>query len=222
LNDLKPQERDSAKPMRIPMLDGFKDMGAVMAIGKVEQGTVSPGQKCIVMPIGHPCKVVNVFINDVEMKYAKCGENVTLKLNGISEELLVKGYVLSVAAEPVRVVQKFKCQLKVVELSEERPLFTVGYKAILHVHTVAEECEILKLYDAMQMREGKLGKKELNPKFCREGSVVTCSISCARTISADDFKGVAQLGRFTLRDEGRTIAIGKITELPKEKEEKKK
>lgn len=225
LNELDTMEtpaRSAAKAMRVPMLDGYKDMGSVMAIGKVEQGTVTPGMKCVVMPIGHQCKVVQVFINDEEMKFAKCGENVTLKVSGITEDLLQKGYVLSYAPEPVRTVQKFKAQLKVVELSEERPVLTAGYKAVLHVHTANEECEILKLYDAMQMREGKLGKKEQNPKFVREGSVITCSIKTARTIACDSFQGVAQLGRFTLRDEGRTIAIGKIIELPKEEDVKKK
>jgi len=210
------------KPLRIPMLDGYKDMGSVMAIGKIEQGTVTPGQKCIVMPIGQPCKVLNVYVNDEEMKYARCGENVTLRLHGVTEDLLCKGYVLSLAAEPVRVVSKFKVQLKIIELSEERPVLTAGYQAVLHVHTCAEECEILKLYDSMSMKDAKGGKKELNPKFVREGSVVTCSIKLARPTSMDTFTGVAQLGRFTLRDEGRTIAIGKITELPKDVEEKVK
>merc|ERR1712050_447056 len=196
--------------------------GAVTAIGKVEQGTVTHGMKCVVMPIGQQCKVTNVYINDEEMKFAKCGENVTLKMTGITEDLLLKGYVLSYAADPVKVVQKFKCMMQIVELSEERPVLTAGYKAVMHVHTANEECEILKLYSARQMKDGKMGKEEQNPKFVREGSVVTCSITLARTVALDSFKGVAQLGRFTLRDEGRTIAIGKITELPNaEKKEKK-
>merc|ERR1712217_349037 len=155
------------------------DMGAVMAIGKIEQGTVRPGTKCTVMPIGQPCKVVNVYVNDEEMKYAQCGENVTLKMTGVTEDLLLKGYVLSYAPEPVKVVSKFKAQLKITELPEERPVLTAGYKAVIHVHTCAEECEILKLYDAMSMKDAKSGKKEMNPKFVREGSVVTCSIRLA-------------------------------------------
>merc|ERR1711972_140230 len=196
LDTLDVPPRDSKKPVRIPMLDGYKDMGAVMAIGKVEQGTVTPGMKCVVMPIGHACKVTNVYINDEDMKYATCGENVTLKMNGVTEDLLCKGYVLSFAAEPVKVVTKFKCQLKITELPEERPVMTAGYQAVLHVHTCAEECEILKLYDAMSMKDAKAGKKEMNPKFVREGSVVTCSIRLARPTSVDIFSGVAQLGPF--------------------------
>merc|ERR1719469_1818519 len=167
----------------------------------------------MIMPIGKQCTVHSVFINEEEMQYATCGENVTLKMTGISESELSKGYVMAALEAPAQVVTKFKAQLQIIELPEERPVLTSGYKAMMHVHTANEECEILKLYDSMSMTDRK--KKEKNPTFVRENSVVTCSIQLARPTSVDTFKGVQQLGRFTLRDEGRTIAIGKITELPK-------
>merc|ERR1712066_133552 len=214
LDSVETPARSKDLPLRIPMLDGFKDMGATMAIGKVEQGTVRPGMKCVVQPIGHKCTVQSVFIKEEGMMYASCGENVVLKMHGISESELSKGFVMAEAKDPVRVVSKFKAQLQVVELPEERPVLTSGYRAVLHVHTAAEECEILKLYESMSMVDKK--KEEKNPRFVREGSVLTCSIQLARSTTVDAFTGVQQLGRFTLRDEGRTIAIGKITELPKD------
>merc|ERR1712061_462969 len=148
------------------------------------------------MPIGHKCTVTSVFIRDEEMQYATCGENVVMKMQGISEAELCKGFVMSDAKAPVRVISKFKAQLQVIELPEERPVLTSGYKAVLHSHVAAEECEILKLYDAMSMTDRK--KKEKNPSFVRENSVVSCSITLARPTSLDVFSGVQQLGRFTL------------------------
>eukprot|EP00932_Pfiesteria_piscicida_P008191 SRR837773.18525.p1 GENE.SRR837773.18525~~SRR837773.18525.p1 ORF type:complete len:387 (-),score=210.25 SRR837773.18525:84-1100(-) len=216
MDSIEPPPRSKDLPLRIPMLDGFRDMGSVMAIGKVEQGTVRPGQKVLVMPIGQKCTVQAVYIKEEEMQYASCGENVVLKMSGITESELTKGFVMVDVKDPCRVVTKFKAQLQVIELSEERPVMTAGYKAVLHAHVASEECEILKLYEAMSMTDRK--KKEKNPSFVREGSVLTCSIVLARPTSLDVFTGVQQLGRFTLRDEGRTIAIGKIIELPKEKE----
>merc|ERR1711933_304975 len=73
-----------------------------------------------------------------------------------------------------------------------------------------------KLYDCISMADlrSKAKKPEKNPRFARESSLVTCSIQLARATTVDTFKGVAQMGRFTLRDENKTIAIGKITELP--------
>jgi peptide chain release factor subunit 3 len=220
LDGLEIPGRKQDAHFRIPMLDGYKDMGATMAIGKVEQGTITPGQKCIIQPIGTKCTVQMVNINDEAMRYANCGENVTLKMHGCSEDELKKGYVLCPQPNPVRVVTKFKAQLQVVELPEERPVMTSGYCAVFHVHVASEECEILKLYECAYMTNMK--KKEKNPRFVRENSVVTCSIQLARPTALDTFIGCQSLGRFTLRDEGKTIAIGKITELPKEEEVKGK
>jgi len=211
--DLERPSKDAA--LRIPLLEGYRDMGAIMAIGKVEQGTVKPGMKCVVMPIGAKCTVQVVNINDEPMKFAKTGENVTLKMSGVSEEQLAKGYVMCPVVEPIRVVSKFKAMMQVIELPEERPVMTAGYKAILHCHVASEECEIAKLSEACSMNN--LKKKEKNPKFVRENSVLWCTINLARPTALDAFTGTAQLGRFTIRDEGRTVAIGKILELPKEK-----
>ena len=40
-------------------------------------------------------------------------------------------------------------------------------------------------------------------------------LAVEKPICVELFSDVPQLGRFTLRDEGRTIAIGKIIKLPK-------
>jgi len=218
LDDMDPPARKAEAAFRVPMLDGFRDMGAIMAVGKVEQGVVRPGTACIVQPIGHKCKIAAVYIGEgeekVEVQYASVGENVGLKLTGCSEEELRKGYVLSPISDPVRAVTKFKAQLQVLELPEERPVMTAGLKAVMHAHVANEECEIVKLYESINMKDRKKSK---NPTFVREGMAVVCSISLSRSVALDAFTGAEQLGRFTLRDEGRTIAIGKITELPKEK-----
>ena len=52
-------------------------------------------------------------------------------------------------------------------------------------------------------------------KFVKSGTVVIVRIEVEKQICAELFDQVPQLGRFTLRDEGRTIAIGKIIKLPK-------
>merc|ERR1719230_1994267 len=105
------------------------------------------------MPVGHKCTIQAVFINDTEMAYATAGENVTMKMSGVTDDQLCKGFVLCAAVEPVRVVTKFKAQLQIIELPEERPVMTSGYKAVLHVHVACEECEILKLYDCISMAD---------------------------------------------------------------------
>merc|ERR1719183_739821 len=136
-----------------------------------------PGMKAIVLPLGTKCTVTSVFINDEEMTHANVGENVILKMHGISEDQLSKGFVMCPLQKPVRVVSKFKAQLQVIELAEERPVMTAGYKAVLHIHTATEECEVSKLTETMDL---KTKKKEKNPRFVREGAVVWCIITVMR------------------------------------------
>ena len=52
--------------------------------------------------------------------------------------------------------------------------------------------------------------------------MVIVRIQVEKPICAELFENVPQLGRFTLRDEGRTIAIGKIIKLPKSLKESTK
>ncbi len=52
-------------------------------------------------------------------------------------------------------------------------------------------------------------------KFVKSGAVAVVQLAVEKPICVELFSDVPQLGRFTLRDEGRTIAIGKIIKLPK-------
>eukprot|EP00921_Rhytidocystis_pertsovi_P009023 GHVQ01014601.1.p1 GENE.GHVQ01014601.1~~GHVQ01014601.1.p1 ORF type:complete len:361 (+),score=28.03 GHVQ01014601.1:1858-2940(+) len=77
-DNLTPPERDECGPVRIPLLDGFKDNGT-MAVGKVESGTVLPNTSYMLMPNKAKVKVVSVSFEELEVAYAKPGENVRVR-----------------------------------------------------------------------------------------------------------------------------------------------
>lgn len=83
-----------------------------------------------------------------------------------------------------------------------------GYKAILHVHTLVEECEVVKLVHQIDPKTKQPMKKKA--AFVKSGTLVTCHIAVEKPICVEPFAVNSQLGRFTLRDEGKTIAIGKV------------
>jgi peptide chain release factor subunit 3 len=218
-DNLQPPKRDAELPFRIPLLDGYKDMGAVIGLGKVEQGTVKPGTKAIIMPTKVPTEIVAVSIEEDDVAHARPGEAIRLKLKGVEEEQVCKGFVLCPLKQPLPPCTRFKAQVLVLELLEQRPLITAGYQCILHVHTDVQECVIKKLY---QVTEPKTKKTEKNPRFAKEGTVLVCGIEAVQQVCVAPFEKSAdvplelvtpQLGRFTLRDEGRTIAIGKIVQV---------
>ena len=82
---------------------------------------------------------------------------------------------------------------------------------MVHLHSIVEECEVLQLLFEIDPRS----KEKKKSKFVKSGKLVVCRLQTSRPIPLEKFGDVPQLGRFTLRDEGRTIAIGKVTKLPK-------
>jgi len=211
LDGLKVGGRNPDAPLRIPVLDKYSDRGTI-AMGKVESGTVKIGQSIRVMPGNARGKVERVYINDVEVGSALPGENIKLKLKGVPEDYVSKGYVICSEEDPIPVVDRFQAQIMVTELAEHS-LFTAGYNAVLHVHTCEEEVTVEKLIAEVDKKTGE--NKPGKPRFVREGSLCVAQLKTARTVCVETFESFQQLGRFTLRDAGRTIGIGKILRLPR-------
>ncbi|CAL8464442.1 g3977 [Coccomyxa elongata] len=214
LDDVEPLPRDPLAPFRMSVIDKYKDMGTI-AMGKSEAGLVRKGDRLYVMPNKTPVTVTTIYRDDDEVQAALGGENLRLRLSGVDEEDIAPGFVICSRNTPVPCVTYFDAQLQILDLLEHKAVFTSGYKAILHLHSLVEECEITTLFHQIdtKIKDPKLNKKKV--KFAKSGSAVVVRIEVEKMICAELFKNVPQLGRFTLRDEGRTIAIGKIIKLPK-------
>ena len=50
-------------------------------------------------------------------------------------------------------------------------------------------------------------------RYVKSNSSVVCKFTLAKAVCMETFSTLPQLGRFTLRDEGKTIAIGKVTKI---------
>lgn len=53
-------------------------------------------------------------------------------------------------------------------------IFCAGYKAVLHVHAVVEECEIVELIQQIDPKTKKRLKKR--PLFVKKGAFVECRV----------------------------------------------
>jgi len=201
---------DPLAPFRMPIVDRYRDMGT-MVMGKSEQGLVRQGDSLLLMPNRVRVRVEAVFRDEAETPAAKAGENLRLRLSGCEDTDCSPGFVLCAPRAPCPVVVAFEAQVVVLELLEHNPVFTVGYRSVLHVHTAVEECEVTKLIGAMDPKTREMKKA----KFVKSGAVAVVRVQLERGLCVEAFDALAAMGRFTLRDEGRTIAIGKITRLPK-------
>lgn len=204
--------RNRDGPVVIPVLDRYSDRGTI-AMGKVESGTVRVGQKVMVMPTRTTYKIEGVWANELPVKCARPGENVLVKIGGAGVEDVQKGFVICDHANPCRAVDKIIATVALVDLPDSLPIFSAGTTAIFHSMCIEEECTVMEIFETTNSK----GVVTKNAKFAKVGMKVIMKLSLARSIPCDTFANAPFLGRFTLRNEGKTIAIGKITKLPPKK-----
>lgn len=208
LDSIEISHRDPTAPLRVPILYSYFDRG-LNVLGKVEYGLLKIGDKVHVNPTRQVCEITSILVSDtVAIRVARPGENVQLLLKGLNEGDCQKGYVL--ANEPIG-TSVFIATLRILDLLEHRPIFSAGYHAVLHVHTAVEECVVEKLLYGHDPETKKPIKKV--KYFAKSEEYVTVRIRVAQKICVEPHKQNEVLGRFTLRDEGKTIAIGKVIKL---------
>lgn len=215
LNDIKLNERNPKGPLRIPVQDKMKDQGFIIH-GKVENGSVTMGDKLIVMPKAEPTQVLE--LRDAKgriVEYATPGENVQIKLNITDDEVLQTqmiqpGYVICHRESPMPATEIFEAEVEVLELLEVKPIISKGYSCMMHIHTYASEISIKDIVKAWVKNDRQEVTLKEKPAFVRSQTKMICRIETRGPISLEKFDVMEQMGRFTLRDEGKTICTGKV------------
>ncbi|GAC77211.1 polypeptide release factor 3 [Moesziomyces antarcticus T-34] len=208
LDNLALGDRKISAPLKMPISEKYNDMGTVV-VGKLEAGKIKKGDTLLLMPNKTSVEVVAIFNEqEEEVPAAISGDNVRVKLKGVDHEDVSVGYVLSHPTHPVHVATHFEAQLAILE---HRNIICAGYSAVVHCHTVSQEANLAALLHYYDKKTGK--KSRRGPQFAKKGMKIIALVELAAPICVERFKDYPQLGRFTLRDEGRTVAIGKVTKL---------
>lgn len=207
------EKRDAKAPLRLPVLDKMTDQGTRTIFGKVEQGTVSLGDKCVIAPVDNPCQIGIIYDSKGrQVRYARPGENVQLKLLHIENDNAVnKGDVVCPQDVVVPTAEILEAEIELLELLNYKPVFTRGYSAIFHMHTLAEDCTVKDIIQATEMDQssGEATVKD-KPKFIRSFAKARVRIAFKAPVCLEKYTVLPALGQFTLRDEGKTIALGKV------------
>ncbi|XP_064537267.1 eukaryotic peptide chain release factor GTP-binding subunit ERF3A isoform X1 [Drosophila montana] len=204
IDELPSLNRNQDGPFIMPIVDKYKDMGTVV-MGKVESGSARKGQNLLVMPNRTQVAVDQLFSDDYEVTSVGPGENVKIKLKGIEEEDVSPGFVLCDAANPIKTGKIFDAQVVILE---HKSIICAGYSAVMHIHCAAEEVTVKALICLVDKKSGE--KSKTRPRFVKQDQVAIMRIECYGMICLEQFKLFPQMGRFTLRDENKTIAIGKV------------
>ncbi|KAJ2078661.1 translation termination factor GTPase eRF3 [Coemansia sp. RSA 988] len=207
LDGLEAIDRKINGPLRIPISEKYRDMGTVVS-GKIESGHIKVNQKVIIMPEKRACEISHIYGEDEsEEQSAVSGDNVRIKLRGVEEDSIQNGHVIVDARNLCHSTMAFDAQLMILEAKN---IMTAGHRSVLHVHTAIEEVGITKLLHKLN---AKGQKSRAPPPFVKKGDACIVRVETAKPLCVERFKDFPQLGRFTLRDEGKTIAIGKILKL---------
>ncbi|XP_041503486.1 eukaryotic peptide chain release factor GTP-binding subunit ERF3B-like [Microtus oregoni] len=212
LDSLPNFNRSVDGPIRLPIVDKYKDMGTVV-LGKLESGSIFKGQQLVMMPNKHNVEVLGIVSDDAETDFVAPGENIKIRLKGIEEEEILPGFILCEPSNLCHSGRTFDVQIVIIE---HKFIICPGYNAVLHIHTCIEEVEITALISLIDKKSGE--KSKTRPRFVKQDQVCIVRLRTAGTICLETFKDFPQMGRFTLRDEGKTIAIGKVLKLVPEKD----
>ncbi|CAH6780242.1 eukaryotic peptide chain release factor GTP-binding subunit ERF3B [Phodopus roborovskii] len=212
LDSLPNFNRSIDGPIRLPIVDKYKDMGTVV-LGKLESGSIFKGQQLVMMPNKHNVEVLGIVSDDAETDFVAPGENLKIRLKGIEEEEILPGFILCEPSNLCHSGRTFDVQIVIIE---HKSIICPGYNAVLHIHTCIEEVEITALISLVDKKSGE--KSKTRPRFVKQDQVCIARLRTAGTICLETFKDFPQMGRFTLRDEGKTIAIGKVLKLVPEKD----
>lgn len=208
LDNCKTADRRIGAPFMLPVSNKGKDLGTIVE-GKIESGAVKKGDQLVLMPNRANVEVSTVFNeSESEVNGALCGEQVKLRLKGVEEEDVQIGFVLTSSKNPVQTVTKFEAQIAIVEL---KTIVTAGFSCVMHVHTAIEEVTLTQLLHKLEKGTNRKSKKP--PAFAKKGMKIIATLEAASPVCVETFEHYPQLGRFTLRDQGQTIAIGKITKI---------
>ena len=183
-------ERDNDKPFLMPVEDVFS------ITGRVERGTLEVGEE--VELVGLTEEKRKVVVTGVEMfkktlDKAETGDNIGALLRGVQRDEIERGQVLA-AKGTIQPHTKFKGQVYVLKKEEggrHTPFFN-GYRPQFYFRTTDVTGD-LKLPEGTEM--------------CMPGDNVVMDISLITPIAIEE--GL----RFAIREGGRTVGSGVVTEI---------
>ncbi|KAL0096125.1 P-loop containing nucleoside triphosphate hydrolase protein [Phycomyces blakesleeanus] len=208
LDDMKTLDRKLNAPLMVPIAEKYKDMGTII-VGKIESGSVRKGQNVLLMPNKRVTEVTAIYNEtEDEVDHAICGDNIRMRLKGVEEDEVSPGFMLCDKKKPVKTTTVFEAQLAILD---HKNIICAGYTAVLHLHASVEEITLTSLLHLIDKKTGRKSKRP--PQFVKMGQKVIARVETAAPMCIETFEDYPQLGRFTLRDEGKTIAIGRVVKV---------
>ena len=209
LNELPAPSPPTDAPLRLPIQDVYTISGiGTVPVGRVETGTVSPGDNVSFQPSDVSGEVKTVEMHHEEVPQAGPGDNVGFNVRGIGKDDIRRGDVCGPAETPPSVAETFKAQVVVMQ---HPSVITAGYTPVFHAHTAQVACTIESIDQKLDPASGEVAEE--NPDFIKSGDAAVVTVRPQKPLSIEPSSEIPELGSFAVRDMGQTIAAGKVLEV---------
>ncbi|PLV60232.1 elongation factor Tu [Thermotoga sp. KOL6] len=197
-NYIPDPQREVDKPFLMPIEDVFSITGrGTVVTGRIERGRIRPGDEVEI--IGLSYEITKTVVTSVEMFRKEldegiAGDNVGCLLRGIDKDEVERGQVLA-APGSIKPHKRFKAEVYVLKKEEggRHTPFTKGYKPQFYIRTADVTGEIVGLPEGVEM--------------VMPGDHVEMEIELIYPVAIE--KGQ----RFAIREGGRTVGAGVVTEV---------
>ncbi|MCQ4342761.1 MAG: translation elongation factor EF-1 subunit alpha [Sulfolobaceae archaeon] len=203
------------KPLRIPIQEVYSISGVgVVPVGRVETGVLKVGDKVVFMPVGKVAEVRSIETHHTKMDKAEPGDNIGFNVRGVEKKDIKRGDVAGSPNAPPTVADEFTARVVVIW---HPTAISVGYTPVVHVHTASVACRISELVAKLDPKTGQEAEK--NPQFLKMGEAGIVKFKPIKDLVVEKFNEYPPLGRFAMRDMGKTIGVGIIIDVKPKKVE---
>ncbi|MEM1522178.1 MAG: GTP-binding protein [Thermofilaceae archaeon] len=200
-------------PLRIPIQKTVNVTGVgTVVLGKVETGILQCGDKVIILPTGKESSVKSIQMWHKDLKIAKPGDGIGIKLRGVKEADVDRGFVICHPNERPPVVYPSGFIIgKIIILPECRSIIREGFMPDIHIHEAQARCRIIELISRLD--PSTFEPIEDHPSILRANDAASVKIAPLKPLVVEKYSKIPSMGRFALREGGRTIAVGIIDDI---------
>lgn len=211
LNDfIRPPKRLPDAPLRVPISNiyNIKGVGQIIA-GRVEQGTLHPGDVVGIVPSGlKNKKIFSIEQHKKTLSSAGPGHSVGLSIKGIAKDEKVNpGDILYLEKEgELKPIQKFTA---LVAVQEHPGSLKPGYSPIVFSRTAKVACRMTRILWKQSKKTGN--QKIENPPDLTQFESAEVEFEPTAPLFLEPFEQCPSLGRIAVMDSNRLKMLGKVT-----------
>jgi elongation factor 1-alpha len=203
-DNLTAPEKPVDLPLRIPIQDVYSITGVgTVPVGRVETGVMKKGENVVFEPAGVSGEVRTIEMHHEQFDVAEPGDNIGFNVRGVGKNDVRRGDVVGHANDAPTVAKEFVAQVVVLQ---HPGVITVGYTPVFHCHTSQVACTFTELSKKLDPATGQVAEE--NPDFLKTGNAAIVKITPTKPMCLENAKEIPQMGRFAIRDSGKTVAAG--------------